>query len=592
MRRATFTGLSGLLGLLASLGGTATASAQAPAEAFSQPPISREDSIAIHQAARSDQASFERFRRSRLPSTWGGGSSRCDERIGRFCLTHGAGRDDWVAPEEDPAVVQARLDLTEGLGMVADLMPGDGWIAGQRVRYLIEARLHDDAVVAARECRAERWWCASLVGFSHHYAGQAAEADSAFDVALATMDPEERQRWTDLTLILDDRAVRTYRRLSEMERQTFEDRFWRLADPLLTREGNELRSEHFARHVWDRLQQRAQSAEGISWGWDLREIVLRYGWPSGWEQTRDFSMSAGPPPLISHYSNAPQYLLPPSEALLQEGATEGEWEVEEKRRRTGYNVPLADSIARWFSPLAHQVAVFRRGDSIAVVAGYELPADSVPAGARVGAGLALLPTLDPLADVEWAIRETDALSGALVAEALAEPVILSLEIVVPEERRLARARYGFDVTAQPPGMLAVSDLLLLRGGEPLPETLEEAIDVARGSGRLLSGEEVGIYWEIYGLDAETTPQVALSLRLLEPQKGWLRRLAERAGLLREVVPIRLRWEEGVPPGQIMARSLTIRIPEVAPGMYTLELAVEAQGRESLSIHKAVEIVAR
>src|SRR5690606_25796425 len=114
------------------------------------------------------------------------------------------------------------------------------------------------------------------------------------------------------------------------------------------------------------------------------------------------------------------------------------------------------------------------------------------------------------------------------------PSLMSLEVVVPSERRLARARYGVDLAPVVPGLVSLSDLLLLRETDTLPESLEDAVGVTRGSSRLTVGERIGIYWEIYGLDARETPTLALSLRLLQSRTGWLRRLAERAGLLREV----------------------------------------------------------
>src|SRR5690606_25354879 len=146
----------------------ASASAALSQQAMQTSLLSREDSARLVGSARSDQAQFERLRRNRLPEAWGGGSSRCDERIGRFCLTHGMGRPDYVAPPEHEDVIEARLHLIDGLGRVAELLPGDGWVAGQRVRYLVEARRFDQAVEAARECRAEPSWCAAIEGFALH----------------------------------------------------------------------------------------------------------------------------------------------------------------------------------------------------------------------------------------------------------------------------------------------------------------------------------------------------------------------------------------------------------------------------------------
>ncbi|MEX2571645.1 MAG: hypothetical protein WD737_10085 [Gemmatimonadota bacterium] len=575
--------------------GVVQAQAQAPlASAAVESRTTPKDSVELVRAAQSDQASFERLRRSRLPETWGRGSSQCDERIGRFCLTHGTGRDDWVAPPEHEEIIQTRNRLIAGLGMVADLMPGDGWVAGQRVRYLVEARRFDESLVAARACRGERWWCAALEGFAHHYAAQAESADSAFSSALAAMEESERERWSDLSMVLDERTIRTYRRMEPEERAPFEDRFWRLSDPLLTRPGNELRSEHLARHVWDRFQLEARTTDAISWGYDLREILVRYGWPTGWERTREWRMAAqaGPPPLVSHYSSAPQYLLPPSEALLEGNGTDGLWDVEAPKARTGYNVPLADSIAQWFSPLDHQVAIFRRGTEAVIVAGYALPADSVPEDAAVTAGLATLPTTDSLAEPDVMVDRESSRSGSLMTLVEARPVLMSLEIVVPEQRRLARARYGLDLAPVPPGLLSLSDILLLNDAEMLPDSLPDALATVRGSTEVVPGEQVGLYWEIYGLDVAEAPSVAMSLRLLQAQTGWLRRLAERAGLLREVAPIRLRWEEPTVEGPYMPRSLDVQIPDVSPGTYSLELTLETPGREPLSVTREIEVVER
>lgn len=549
------------------------------------------DSARVHRTARSEQADFERFRRRRLPETWPRSRGFCDERIGRFCLTHDDGVENWIAPPEKPEVVAARLALIDHLTEASHLLPGDGWIAGQRVRYLVEARRFDEAAAAATECRADMAWCAALSGFTLHYAARPAEADSAFSLALSRMEEHERARWNDLSLILEDSGARTYRRLDPSARASFEERFWRLADPLISQPGNELRAEHLARQVIDQFQDRAQSPDGNHWGSDLREILIRYGWPYGWERTRSTGLQwAQDASFIAHFSSAPQYLLPPSTTLTGDTSAIGIWDLELRRARTGYDVPLADSVARWFFPLAHQVAVFRRGADALVAAVYELPADSTPSDAQSRAGLALLPTLDPLLPPEITLQEGVGRKGALMTSAPARPLLVSLEVLIPEERRLTRARHEVSLAPLEPGEIAISDLLLIGTEAPLPDSLPAALDRALSSARVAAGDEIGIYWEMYGLMDEKTPSVTMSLRLMEEETGWLRRLAQRAGLLREVVPIRLRWEEPVAPGEISARSLALRVPEVSPGSYTLELTSEIAGAQPLSAHREIEIV--
>jgi len=587
MRRA----IIGTAGFLAALLAFAPipAHARQAAQAWDPALVTPQDSAEIVDAGRKDQAAFERIRRNRLDYTWGGGSSRCDERIGRFCLNHMGGADDWIIPEEHPDVVEARGELIKGLRMGVDILPGDHWLVGQRVRYLVEAQEFDEADEAVRQCRAERWWCASLAGYTFHYSGRPAEADSSFRAALAAMDEKRREEWTDLSLILDERSVRTYRRLEGEDRAAFQDRFWRLADPLLSRPGNELLAEHLSRHVWAEMQQRAASVETLSWGWDLREILIRYGWPVGWEQTRNFGMTSGPPPLVSHYTSAPRRLLPPSEALFDSTSTSGEWDAEEAKARTGYNIPLPDSVARWFSPLAHQIAVFPRGETARIAAAFELPRDSLPDGAEVDATLTLLPTNDPATSVIVHAAESRTGSGSMVTEAPATSLVVGIEVLVPSERRIARARYGVELAPTPAGLLSLSDLLLLRGGTELPTSLEEAAPLARGSHRVRPGEQLGIYWETYGIDPAETELLTMSLRLLQPRVGWLRRLGQRAGLLRDSDAIRLRWDEPVTTSPILSRSIHVEVPPVSPGVYLIELAVELPGREALSVRREIEV---
>jgi hypothetical protein len=550
--------------------------------------LSARDSARLLRAARSEQSRFEVVRRAQLPWTFREGGGACDERIGRFCLTHGSRGKEWEPPEDEEALVEARARLLENLGLAAAYVPGDGWLTGQRIRYHLEAGEREEALVVARQCRATGWWCAALAGFAHHHTGDPAAADAAFSEALRLMPPEERRRWLDLGALLDDQTVRVYRRLDETEREAFAQRLWRLGSPFYMRPGNDLRSEHLARHVWDQLQDRSRSTENISWGWDLRQIVLRYGWPIGWERVRNRPGSLDPPSLVSHYASSDRNFLPPAEIFQREDdIAAGEWDVEPKRPRTGYGLHLTSGRAKWFERLDHQVAVFRRGDSALIVATYELPADSLPADAEVVAALALF-AADATEPSVTRFRD-GGLRGTLVATAPPQPAVVSVEVLAEAEKRAARARFGLPLQPRGAEALAVSDLLLLRAPEPLPDSLAPAVENARGSVRVRAGERVGIYWEIYGLRADRPESLSMSLRLLEEQGGWLRRLGRRIGLLSDDVPIRLRWQEQAEPDPVVGRSVSIEIPPLAPGSYTLELAIRRNGREELTSRRLLQV---
>jgi hypothetical protein len=570
----------------------ALAAAPLAAQGASVParPLPSRDSARALRDARSEQYRFEAVRRQHLP--WADGSGGVcdfqDERIGRFCLSFDEDEAEWKAPAEDEEIGRARDRLIEHLDSAARIAPGDVWVSGQRVRYLVEARRFDRAREAARECGAAAWWCSALAGFADHYAGESGAADSAFSEMLRAMPERERRQWTDLSLILDDCTVRLYRRLQGAERARFEARFWALADPFFARPGNDLRSEHFARDLMDALQDRAKSTENLSWGSDLREILMRYGAPTGWERIRPRLGSSDPPSLVSHYSDSEQRLLPPCEALSTDGAAEGVWDAKEPRSKAGYSLPLADSIARWIYPLDHQLAVFRRGDSAVVVAAYSIPRDSVPAGTHFRTALALL---SPGADSPTVALLPDGdLQDALSAEAAPGPMLASVELLSDRARTAARSRHGITVAPLVQGRIAVSDLLLLRAPAPLPDSLRAAIAEARGSSRIRPGEELGVYWEIYGVAGGQPAPLTLSFRLVDRRKGVVRRLAERIGIANPRDPIRMRWQEPAAPGPATPRALSIQIPaDLDPGSYTLELTVEAPGQTPQVAAREVEV---
>ena len=181
-----------------------------PFPAAAQPP----DSARILRAARSEQARFEAIRRRHLPWTWSGSGGSCDERIGRFCLTHNDDddSDDWRPPPEPEPVQRARAALLVRLDSAAARVPADGWIAGQRVRYHLEAGDSASAARAAAECRAARWWCLALGGYTQHAGGNFVAADSLFRDALSAMPDKERREWNDLSVVLGDGDWRAYRR--------------------------------------------------------------------------------------------------------------------------------------------------------------------------------------------------------------------------------------------------------------------------------------------------------------------------------------------------------------------------------------------
>jgi hypothetical protein len=514
------------------------------------------------------------IRRNNLPWKWSGGRGECDERIGRFCLAHGDDDSDWRPPPEPEKVQQARVELLARLDSAAARISGDGWIAGQQVRYHAETNGHTRALRAAEECRAVPWWCRALAGYALHAAGDYAAADSVFAIALTQMPAKERRDWTDVSVLLTE-GWRGYRRAEGVERDSLERRFWWLADPLWMTPGNERRTEHFARHVMDRLQDRSRSAEGTSWGFDLRELLLRYGYPVGWERERPSSptMSMGSASMVGHYAPGGRQFIPPIRFVDTPTAIRSdEWNIKVRRARSEFALPYA----RWSDSLQHQLAAFRRGDSTVWVAAYTLAADTAVRGP---VDAALVVAAHEHAQPVMA-RATGESAGALSIRVPPQPAVLSLELLTRgDSARAARVRYGIQPQPMPATGIALSDILLLAPADPLPRSLPEVVPVARGSTRVRSGERVGLYWEVYGLPPGTEA-IDVSVTLNRDGRNWLRRAQS---------PMQLSWQERPGEGAVLGRSLLVTLPELPPGRYTLQVTVAPEGGQVATTSRVVEV---
>ncbi|MGH7720807.1 MAG: hypothetical protein ACREON_18420, partial [Gemmatimonadaceae bacterium] len=343
-------------------------------------PAQERDSAAVARRARGAQARFELYRLRHLPQVFGGGRPRCDEVIGRFCYWHDDEEPD--PPAEPGRIREARDSLIVVLDRAASALSGDPWIAGQRVRYLVEQGRHDEAVRAAENCRAG-WWCRALEGFARHAAADFAGAARAYDEALTGMPEKERCAWRDISDLLESASRGRYDDLSCAERERTENRFWWLAQPLHLLEANDVRSEHFARITTARLEERARGALSSGGGADVRELRVRYGWPRHWWKERQASVTQEPQVVAN--SPSPSFAFLPSSRALDDplGAREADWTIGERKSRHRY----APAYAASFSSLTHQTALFLRGDSLLVVSAYDVTRDTAFAGGTLRAGL-------------------------------------------------------------------------------------------------------------------------------------------------------------------------------------------------------------
>lgn len=557
----------------------ATPSTAAPARANradatqSGEPHASPDAASAVRMARDAQRAFEHVRRRNFPR----GplvNPKCGEGIGRFCLVEGWDDDDWDPVPEEPEVVEERHALIAVLDSAARVVPGDDWLAGQRVAYRLEADRADEALALLEACRTESAWCAALAGFVFQESGRYAEAEEAFERALGRMNEEERCGWTELGPVLDRRTRGRYERFAcgSSPRRAVERSFWHLSDPLWLAPGLERRSEHLARRVRAALQADAASPWGMRWGDDLTEITLRFGWPAGWERARRRFVGSRTDEIV--WSRR----LPGAQrfTVLRLGpADDGPlWDLDEPEGRTSWAPAFGEILE-----LPHQVASFRREGRRRVVAAFTWP-DSLPP-CDLESGLFL-------ADAHGVTATGPGRgSGPLtVAEPRGFPpaTLVGVEARCDEGHGAARAR-----TPLADGHPLLSDILLLDAGGLSPATLDEALARARGDRTARAGETLAVYWEWYGSPA---PAAALqvTLSLAREGKGFWRRALEWSGLARgDAEQAGIRWLESATNPAAEGRTVELRLPMLDEGRYRLTLQVVSPTHGTAESSAEIEI---
>ncbi len=308
-----------------------------------------------------------------------------------------------------PATIAAHRDtLIAILDALAGRNPTDIWAAEARVRYLDEAGFSARALAAARNCHGDKWLCPALVGFSLHELGRYAEADSAFAVALANMRPAQRCEWRSVGRLIDDDAQRDYgaRACGDPLRDAYENRVWYFARVLYSRDANDSRTELYARRTMAAIERDVpgvMTSDAVRAHYGIKQaapiprsidLIVRYGWPRAWE----FSYSKTYTPLpggsiteqgfrLMPYGAVPAYRYVPPNAALSDPARSdsAEWSALRPALYAGYAPPYAKSL----TPLAHQTAMFRRGDSALVVMAYDARTPEL-AGGTLTAALVLV----------------------------------------------------------------------------------------------------------------------------------------------------------------------------------------------------------
>jgi hypothetical protein len=523
------------------------------------------DSAQIVDRAHDLQARFERRRRQLLPRFYTGVADRC-LIVGRFCEWHPR-IEDKAVPEEGNNIRRARAEFLRDLEKASTALPGDDWIIGQRMRYLLESR-DTAAIGVARGCQASKWWCEALLGLALHVRGDFAAADSVFALALDAMPPLMRCHWNNLSPLLDDDFRGAYRKMTCDQRATLNPRMWWVADPLYMTPGNERRTEHYARVMHTALQKDAINTYGLSWGGDLAELILRFGWAEKWTQQPSSSVALDARPGITGHEREPGFHFflvgrpPDSLGPIADSLFDIYQFPPTEQYSPGY--------ARTFTTLDAQVARFRRGDSTRIIAAYDVNADTIFGRRVFGAALIAMggeetiPARNEVADSPP--------RNVLTVTTPWKSQLVGVELLAADSAGAARWRSGFGELPLDSTRVSVSDLLFVDGGPSLPVDLDDAITRAHGGTRFSRNTRIGLFWELYGR-APADSALPISLTITPIDQGLWRRAFRALRIVPKLTPLNIRWQENGAAGVLSARSVLLDLSLVPAGRYAVKLAV-------------------
>src|SRR2546425_907254 len=253
----------------------------------------------------------------------------------------------------------------------------------------------------------------------------------------------------------------------------------------------------------------------------------------------------------------------------------------------GYAPAYADT----FQQLEDQAAMFRRGDSCLVVAAYDLSDDAL--FGHQAAQAALVVARDEHS--RWVAQHPARSDGpdVLTLSASCDAQLLSLEIVAPGARRVARVRHGIGAGGTSGSGPAGLDVLLFDAPDSLPGELSAVLSHVLGTTRVRADRKLGLFWELYGVTSPAGP-VSASLAVTPLGVGWLRRTVEALGLASHTATMRLHWDEGPATRAgdvaVASRALAVDLSALSPGRYRIELTVKAPGQEPATASREIEVV--
>jgi hypothetical protein len=517
------------------------------------------------------------------------------------------------------AMRQHRALLLDALDRAAAILPGDDFLTGQRVRFLLDQGEVARAREVAAACAAAQSTCLLLRGMLEVERGDIPRADSLFRVVDAMLGADARCNWNRIVALLPPVQRARYEAASCAEQEAINRTFWWLSDPLFAQPGNERWAVHMSRKTWLLLHRAFERDERYNWqavlgGDAVDEMIVRYGPPdfSAWgydenDQGHDgyllvHDSRPSPPYTTAEYTVGRVHSAPEWSAVESPfTAPAGAWTLA---------TPRDSALTAWW-PSEHfarsrQMMSFDEGQSASfrrqanVVFATAVHAAMPEIGATLGRRSAVLFLSPGPGDLRAVDRQTPREDGTFVLSAIVEPgpVLVGVESPSPSTGGLdVRTRFGTGLPATlaaiPAGGFAISEPLLLRGTVD-PATVggvDDAIANMRASLTLQGERKLGVYWESYGFRAGDSVDVTVRVARTE-QAGALQRVGMALGVADNPnSSVEVRWSEPqlgrtattlAGPVPVQLRTLQLDLSGLPPGGYVLSVSVAKRGRPAVS----------
>lgn len=472
----------------------------------------------------------------------------------------------------DPSLSQAAR------GWLGELARNEDW-----TRFTETARGYVEASDGAG-------WSRIFLGAGLHRLARPAEADSQFQLGLASLPDGERSILENISELVTSEVEQRYRGAEAREREAALDYFWTLSDPLYLTDTNERFLEHLARTALAELWFGVPTLELRGYETDRGAVLIRYGIPNSIRQVRraPSENQGGRYILWTYQPDMPSFIFekqPASRHASHAINSASKFFTEDLRARHPSNFALEN-----FDSIPYQIARFKGDDSeIEADVFAAMPADWAETGAS--AGLFFLPQ-STAAEVT---RLTTALTLGDTAKVVTFRVPLdpgsypfSVEAASDDGRIRAVTRGSIEAEGFGADLLSLSDVVLAR-------SITAGTTDAQVKGRrdllirpaadlsVRQGDPVALYFEIYGLSireegaADSIASYGVKLQMTDgDDRGAIGRVLGGIGRLlgAEATDGAIEWERTISgASDRIPEWLAVTLDDREPGSYTVQVTV-------------------